>query len=112
MADSTDVKLTVASVLALAIVFALSAAIVFVSAARGSEQQLCHLEPMASDGWHYRTKIDGRAERCWYQGERMKPRRELYWAETPSMPPMTITAPEPEFILRWRGHPAGWDHKE
>jgi len=108
----SDARLTVASALALMIVAVISALIVFLAAARGGEQMICHLQPMDS-GWHYRTRIPPRPEiRCWYRGERMKPRRELYWAETPAIPPMTITAPQPAFILRWRGHPAGWDHNE
>src|SRR5262245_54949299 len=99
----------IAVALLLAIIFNISAIV----SARGGERMLCHLEPADADGWHYRTKIGGRPEQCWYQGERMKPRSELYWAETPKVPPpMSVTTPEPEFILRWRGHPQGWDHKE
>ena len=72
-------------------------------------KQLCQLEPRADSGWHYRTKVNGRPEKCWYEGERMKPRNELYWAETPAIPQMLIVSPpeaEPgEFELRWKGRP-------
>jgi hypothetical protein len=69
--------------------------------AYADERQLCNLEPMSAEGWHYRTKIDGRLERCWYVGERMKPRRELYWAEAPKIPPPMSQSGE--FELRWKG---------
>jgi len=63
---------------------------------------LCQPEPGVGNDWHYRTKIAPLpAARCYYQGERMKPRRELYWAEAPKLPP---PEPEPgEFELRWKG---------
>jgi hypothetical protein len=74
--------------------------------ARGVE--LCFLAPQGIGEWHYRTKVGGRPERCYYEGTRMKPRRELYWAEAPAIPPMSImTTPEPEpgeFELRWKGN--------
>jgi hypothetical protein len=83
--------------------------------AHGGEQMLCQLERQndAVD-WHYRTKVGGFERKCWYQGERMKPRHELYWAESPKIPSMstTLPEPEPEFLLRWRGRPQGWDHQE
>ncbi len=80
--------------------------------ALGGELMRCHLEPNDAGGWHYRTKIGGRPEQCWYQGRDMKPRRELYWAETPAVPtipPIDIMEPEPpasetnEFDLRFKG---------
>jgi hypothetical protein len=73
--------------------------------ARGAE--LCFLAPQGIGEWHYRTKIGGRPERCWYIGERMKPRSELYWAEIPKIPPLSIMDPpesnNDEFNLRWKG---------
>jgi hypothetical protein len=50
------------------------------------ELMVCQLE--SHPGWHYRTKVGNRPEQCWYDGPRMKPRKELYWAETPDIPPM------------------------
>jgi hypothetical protein len=82
---------------------ALAALMLFVvnTASAAGERVLCHLEPLSADGWHYRTKIDGRSERCWYVGERMKARRLLYWSETPTLaPPMSQSG---EFELRWKG---------
>jgi|SRR5215813_3175351 len=78
--------------------------------AHGGEKMLCHLEPLAT-GWHYRTKIPPRPDlKCWYDGERMKDRRELYWAEAPSVPAISIMGdeqnpPESEWRLqdRWKG---------
>jgi hypothetical protein len=72
-----------------------------ITASIAGERTLCHLEPLSAEGWHYRTKIDGRPERCWYVGERMKPRRELYWAEAPKIPPPMSQSGE--FELRWKG---------
>jgi hypothetical protein len=72
-----------------------------ITAPAAGERQLCNLEPLSAEGWHYRTKIDGRPERCWYMGERMKPRRELFWAESPAIaPPMLQNT---EFEKRWQG---------
>ena len=84
------------------------------SPAFGGEKMLCHLEPGDSGGWHYRTKVGGGGKplQCWYQGPEMKPRRELYWAEIPTVPPLVnqIDIMEPEgaeppneFDLRWKG---------
>ena len=57
-------------------------------AAACAEKMLCHMEPGGAD-WHYRTKIPPAMEtKCWYDGPRMKPRSELYWAETPRVPPL------------------------
>ena len=84
--------------------------VVTVRNAYGGELMICHLQPNDAGGWHYRTKVGGRREQCWYQGRNMKPRRELYWAEAPalppSLPPIDIMAPEPEpneFDLRFKG---------
>ena len=75
--------------------------------AHSGERIMCHLEPADSGGWHYRTKIPPLMDhQCWYFGPRMKPRRELYWAEAPSIPAMNIMEPEPqetEFHQRWKG---------
>lgn len=81
--------------------------------AHGGELMICHLQPNDAGGWHYRTKVRGRREQCWYQGREMKPRRELYWAEAPAVPPLIppidIMMPEPpvsetnEFDLRFKG---------
>jgi hypothetical protein len=82
----------------------------FIRSAHGGELMICHLQPGDAGGWHYRTKVGGRPQQCWYQGPDMKPRRELYWAEAPMVPPLIppidIMAPEPEpneFDLRWKG---------
>jgi hypothetical protein len=72
-----------------------------ITAPAAGERQLCQLEPMSAQGWHYRTKIDDRPERCWYIGERMKPRRELYWSEAPAIPPPMLQ--NTEFEKRWQG---------
>jgi len=47
----------------------------------GGERMSCEVQPMRDDGreWHYRTKVGGDSRTCWYPGERMKPRSELYW---------------------------------
>src|SRR5262245_23151759 len=80
--------------------------ILAVPKAHGGEKMLCNLAPQGVGEWHYRTKIGGRREQCWYIGERMKPRSELYWAEAPAITPMTIMFEEKkpsEFELRWKG---------
>ena len=66
--------------------------------------------------WQYRTKVDGRPDRCWYVGRRMKPRNELTWAgpdpQSGPMPGPVVqpgegsTAPpvlSPNFDQRWKG---------
>jgi len=92
----------------LALMFAVIVlSLALVQHARGGEQQLCQLEPR-DPSWSYRTKVGGRSDKCWYEGRRMKPRRELYWAETPAI------APEQgpwEMEYRW-SDPNGWSHKE
>jgi hypothetical protein len=82
--------------------------------ARGGERVACEPQSLRGDGkeWHYRTKVGGRREQCWYIGRPMKPRSELYWEEQPQPSP-SVTTPLPgEFEMRFRGHPEGWDHKE
>jgi hypothetical protein len=102
-----------------------SIALALIRHAHGGERMLCHLEPLAGD-WHYRTKIHPQPEiKCWYDGPRMKPRGELYWAEAPSIPAMSIMVPEPRaddeiwnLLERWRGEyqrggaAPGWQHRE
>src|SRR5262245_50341819 len=85
--------------------------------AHGGEQQLCQLEPQALGEWHYRTKVGGRPEKCFYEGPRMKPRSELYWAETPAIPghtPAMKISPSirPPWAEEGRFKGEGWDHKE
>jgi hypothetical protein len=60
--------------------------LLLIGQAFGSERMSCKVQPVRGDGreWHYRTKIPGyagdvRDDKCWYPGERMKPRGELYW---------------------------------
>ena len=84
--------------------------------AGAGERMLCQLEPTGRD-WHYRTKIAPLPDsKCWYDGPRMKAREELYWAETPKIQPtdavVPTTVPPWELEPRFRGAPAGWDHKE
>ena len=50
----------------------------------------CSLEPLGAD-WSYRTKVEGRSERCWYHGPKMKPRSELRWPA-----PVASKAAQPE----------------
>jgi hypothetical protein len=47
----------------------------------GGERMSCEVQPVHGDGreWHYRTKVGGDPRTCWYPGEPMKPRSELYW---------------------------------
>ena len=71
--------------------------------ASGGEKQLCQMEPKNAD-WHYRTKVDGVETRCWYDGPRMKPRDELYWAETPRNPTPAMEIREPMRLP--------WEHDE
>ena len=53
----------------------------FIGQAFGGERMSCEVQPMRGDAreWHYRTKVGGDPRVCWYPGERMKPRSELYW---------------------------------
>jgi|SRR5262245_45609166 len=104
-----DARLSVAIALMLATIFAIS--VLLMRPVKGGELMACQLEPINSGGWHYRTKIGGRPGKCFYLGERMKPRSELYWAEAPAIPPMSIPPPS-QFEQRWRGAEDGWEHKE
>jgi hypothetical protein len=92
-------NILVALALMLAIVTALVA---LIQNAHGGEKQLCHVEPGTQGEWHYRTNIDGKSRRCYYEGERMKPRSELYWAEIPSTPSSVDHLPW-QLELRWQG---------
>jgi hypothetical protein len=82
--------------------------------ARGGERVACEPQPVRGDGkeWHYRTKVGGRPEQCWYIGRPMKPRSELYWEEQQKSLPPVVTPLPGEFEMRSRGRPEGWDHKE
>jgi hypothetical protein len=76
----------------------------------GGERMSCEVQPVRGDGreWHYRTKIPGyagdvRDDKCWYPGERMKPRGELYWdTDTTdlSAPPSDAVEPEDATVLK------------
>jgi hypothetical protein len=58
--------------------------LMFVGQAFSGERMSCEVQPVRGDGreWHYRTKVGGDPRVCWYPGERMKPRSELYWDTT------------------------------
>ncbi len=89
------------------LVFAINIMFMLVNVARSGERVACKAEPDTNGEWHYRTKIPGyavgiRDDRCWYIGKSMKPRDELYWAQTPARPW--------ELERRWLGE--GWEHKE
>jgi|SRR5262245_8171820 hypothetical protein len=55
--------------------------LMLIGQAFGGERVSCEVQPVHGDGreWHYRTKVGGDPRTCWYPGERMKPRSELYW---------------------------------
>jgi hypothetical protein len=55
--------------------------LLLIGQAFGGERMSCEVQPVHGDGreWHYRTKVGGDPRTCWYPGERMKPRSELYW---------------------------------
>src|SRR5262245_15573371 len=62
--------------------------LMFIGQAFGGERMSCEVQPMRGDAreWHYRTKVGGDPRVCWYPGERMKPRSELYWdTDTPRL---------------------------
>jgi hypothetical protein len=75
----------------------------FIGQAFGGERMSCEVQPVRGDGreWHYRTKVGGDTRICWYPGERMKPRSELYWeTETrPSVPPREAVEPKDATVL-------------
>jgi hypothetical protein len=101
--------------------------------AQAGEIITCSAEPGVNDGkeWHYRTKVPDyasgiRDDKCWYIGERMKPRNELRWLSRSASeaarpggraavtPTVSGAAPATPFEHRWHGNGAkpGWDHKE
>jgi hypothetical protein len=55
--------------------------LMLIGQAFGGERMSCEVQP-TPDGreWHHRTKVGGDPRICWYPGERMKPRSELYRA--------------------------------
>ena len=57
------------------------------TSAVAGERVACQSEVMRDPGddtrLSYRTKVDGRPERCFYLGPPMKPRSELYWEHRP-----------------------------
>lgn len=59
----------------------------------------CSVEPLDRD-WSYRTMVEGRPDKCWYQGERMRPRERLYWPRPQE--PEWIAPQRSEFDERWR----------
>jgi hypothetical protein len=82
--------------------------------AYAGEKMICNLEPTNdAAGWHYRTKIGGRDDRCFYIGPRMKPRSELFWAEAPAIAPSEVPSDRPPWAIeyRWRD-PNGQTHGE
>ena len=83
MNEDARLNILVGLTLMLAIVFVLVA---MIQHAHGGEKQLCQMERGVQGEWHYRTKVNGKPWKCYYEGERMKPRAELYWAEVPTVP--------------------------
>src|SRR5262245_7033585 len=78
--------------------------LILIGQAFGGERMSCEVQPVRGDGreWHYRTKVGGDPRICWYPGERMKPRSELYWeTETtrPSVPPSEAAEPKDATVL-------------
>jgi hypothetical protein len=77
--------------------------------AYGGEVTMCTSEPGGAE-WSYRTNVDGRPDKCWYRGPRMKSRTELKWpvkVEVDAKPAYTemvlpVRAQE-EFEDRWQG---------
>jgi hypothetical protein len=89
------------------------ALLVLANAVQAGERIECEMQPVTSDTreWHYRTKIDGREDKCWYPGERMKPRSELYWGRSTAptntgqpeeadqpQPPLSAVPPQEEVM--------------
>ena len=78
--------------------------LMFIGQAFGGERMSCEVQPVRGDGreWHYRTKVGGDPRICWYPGERMKPRSELYWdTDTTrlSAPPSDTVQPNDASVL-------------
>lgn len=94
---------------------ALVAWLILIEPVSAGERLQCNAEPVGAG--YYRTKVDGHAERCYYDGPRMKDRDELFWPA----PPMQVSPadkPTWDMIERWRGEyqrggaSPGWQHKE
>jgi len=90
---------------ALSACIALAATLLCAWSAAAGERMLCQVQAGELGEWHYRTGIPGRDGRCYYQGERMKSRRELYWAEVPASPrdPPAVRWSPGDFDFRWQG---------
>src|SRR5437016_4330013 len=76
--------------------------LMLIGQAFGGERMSCEVQPMRGDGreWHYRTKVGGDPRICWYPGERMKPRSELYWdTDTTRLSAPPSDAVEPKTLL-------------
>jgi hypothetical protein len=73
--------------------------LMLIGQAFGGERMSCEVQPLP-DGreWHYRTKVGGDPRICWYPGERMKPRSELYW-DAVSAPPSDAVDPKEATVL-------------
>jgi hypothetical protein len=98
--DRLIVRVWVITGLVLAIGFVVL--ILMLSRAYAGERMLCHFQP-AADDWHFRTDIPPlRKDKCWYDGPRMKPRSELYWAEVPTAPNIIENIPW-QLEPRWQG---------
>ena len=86
--------------------------------AHAGERLQCFAQPQGRD-WHYRTRVPGfngdvKDDRCWYPGERMKPREELFWpSPEPIKLPDNVGDMQPPWQMeeRWVD-PKGWTHKE
>jgi len=77
--------------------------LMLIGQAFGGDRMSCEVQPMP-DGreWHHRTKVGGDPRICWYPGERMKPRSELYWdTDTTrlSAPPSDAIDPKDATVL-------------
>jgi hypothetical protein len=87
--------------------------LMLIGQAWGGERMSCEVQPARADGreWHYRTKVGGDPRICWYPGERMKPRSELYWdtdATPLSGPPGDALEPKDTPIVE----PDAVEHKD
>jgi len=73
--------------------------LMFTGQAFSAERMSCEVQPVRGDvrEWHYRTKVGGDPRVCWYPGERMKPRSELYWdSDTTRLSAPSSDAVEPK----------------